>query len=59
MNITELIKKLEAVRAEKGDIEVVTNDYTGGDNEDREPTVAVREPDQWNGLAEPVLVLNG
>lgn len=57
MNITELIKKLEAVRETKGDIEVVTNDYIGGDDEDHEPTVEVREPNQWS--AEAVLVLNG
>lgn len=59
MNITELIKKLEAVRAENGDIETITYDYAGGDYEERDPTVRVREPDQWNGLTEAVLVLNG
>lgn len=59
MKITELIRQLEVVRTEKGDIETVTNDYIGGEYEDHEPSVVVREPDQWNGLSEPVVVLNG
>jgi hypothetical protein len=56
MNITELIKKLETLRNEHGDIEVVTDDYCGGDYEMNEPLCGVRTENDIGFT--PVVILN-
>ncbi len=56
MDISDLITKLEDIKAKHGDIEVVTYDYTGCDHEEHEPLCSVKT--DWNYRKEPVAVLN-
>lgn len=57
MNITETIKKLEQIRSESGDIEVLTDDYAGGDDvlHYAEPRVVTDDSRAFS----PVVVMRG
>lgn len=57
MNITETIKKLEQIRSESGDLEVLTDDYIGGNDELHyaEPRVVTED----NRAFCPVVVMRG
>lgn len=56
MSITDLINELDRIRAIHGEIDVITYDYAGGNDEENEPLCNVKE--EWNGRTETCVVLN-
>lgn len=55
MTISKLVEKLNAIQAARGDLEVVTDDYAGGDYELNDAEPEIREND--NRAFRPVVVI--